>query len=276
MNEIVYDIPFEDYKAAPGINSGILNKAANFSMKHVKAMLDGKLKDDSDSKSFGRAFHSWILEDKQDFVIHPLQYPSAKGEMKDWTMASKWCQEWASSQSKEVFSHDEADSLLGMVESVRSNPEIVSIMDGAKSEVSLFVMKNGIQFKARIDTLPKSGPIIDFKSAVSAKPEKFVRQAFDNGYFLQAAFYLDLLAELGDKRQEFWFVPVEKTYPYATSIIKVRDGLFSFKELGRRRYRDALAKIMACVKSGIWPSYDATEPEMVATAWMNKELEEAA
>src|ERR1700694_2689836 len=121
--------------------------------------------------------------------------------------------------------------------------------------------------KARTDTLPASGPILDFKSTASAKHDKFVRMAYDSGYFLQAALYLDLLALCGDKRDEFWFVAVEKNPPYATSIIKLKDTPVSFLCMGRMRYRTAIHKLKDALRTGNWPAYGSIEAEIAASPW---------
>ncbi len=278
MTGIVYDLPDAGYRAEEGITATILKVVDRSSPAHAKAVIDGQIKE-SDAFDFGKAFHAMLLENRQEFVVHPLTYPSEiKKEIvhKPWSWNANYCKDWAAHQLVDVLSHDESDDLMGMIQSVRSNSELAKLCQGAKNEVSVFAEKNGIKFKSRIDTLPVSGPILDFKSTTDANPQKFVRQAFDKGYFLQAAFYLDVLRLTGDERKEFWFVAIEKEKPYAHSIIKCASDVVSFIALGRIRYQNALRTLLKAKETGKWPSYAPIDAELVASPWMLKELEQSA
>ena len=272
------NIPFDVYADHEGTNSSELVLIDKTSLAHAKHKRDGGKEKESDSRDFGKCFHSLLLEDRQDFVIHPLVYPVEKTKKpKPWNWNSNWCKDWASKQEKEVMSHDDADSLVEMVKSVRSNEELSEVLPDSQTEVSIFAEKNGWKYKGRIDTLTApGGPIIDFKSTTNARPDKFVRQAFDNGYFMQAAYYLDLCAMCDDRRHEFWFVAIEKMAPFACSIIKLKDGPISFIGMGRARYLTALSALKEAVKSGKWPAYRSIEAELAATPWMIKEIENLA
>lgn len=278
MTDIVYDLPFEDYAKEPGISASVLKVIDKSSLAHAKLQIDGKGKE-SDALDFGKAFHAMLLEDKQEFVVHPLVYPSeVKKEVieKPWNWTANYCKDWAAHQDKDILSHQESDDLMAMIQEIKANETLSELFKGARNEVSVFVEKNGIKFKARIDTLPLVGPILDFKSTTNAKPEKFVRFAYDNGYFLQAAFYIDVLKLADDDRNEFWFTAIEKTAPYAHSIVKMRSDVISFMEMGRIRYKRALTQLLDAKDSGKWPSYAPVDAEIVASPWMIKELEASA
>jgi hypothetical protein len=275
-------IPFDIYADHEGTNATELIIVDTKSLAHAKHRRDGGPEKESDCRDFGRAFHGMLLEDRQDFVVHPLVYPATpkkKGdpvEMKPWTWTANYCKDWAKAQEKEVLSHAESDALMGMIAGLRKNEELSDAIKGARNEVSIFAEKNGWKYKGRIDTLTASGgPLIDFKSTTNARPDKFVRQAYDAGWFLQTAFYLDLCKMCGDRRDEVWLVAVEKTAPYAHSIIKLKDGPVSFIGLGRARYLCALSSLKQAVKTNCWPSYKSIEAELVAPAWALKELEQA-
>lgn len=273
--EIVYGMSFEDYKKAPGINGSLLKIVDKSSMVHVKAAMDGKV-DSTDEQDFGKAFHALLLENRQDFVIHPDAYPGKKkedGTDPNWNWNANFCKEWAKGQELPILSHAEGDDLLGMVQSLRSNDRFSAHLNDSKCEVSLFAEMGGVKVKARIDILPSHGPVIDPKSTGNAEPVKFMRLAYDLDYFMKAAFYLDVLNLCGDKREEFWLVAIEREYPYAHSILAFKDVPISFIEMGRIRYRNALAKLTNAIKTNKWPSYGVTEAELVASPWMLKELE---
>lgn len=281
---IICDLPFDEYAAAPCINAGLLKKIDKTSLMHAKAMIDGKIIRDSDALDFGKSFHAMLLEGKQEFVIHPLTYPGDPigkpkfpGQKidKPWNWTANYCKDWAKEQAKDILSHGESDDLMAMIESVRSDEMLASYMKDAKTEVSIFAEQNGVKFKARIDTLPLTGAIIDFKSTTNARPEKFTRTIYDNGYFLQAAFYLDILNLCGDKRKDFWFVGIEKTYPYAHCTVSLFDEFSSFISAGRKRYKAALRLLLEAQKTNQWPAYGLIHGEEHATSWMKLEIDRA-
>ena len=269
---------FRGIQSGPGINSSLLKVVHSQSLAHAKAIIDGKGKEPSDEMAFGSAFHALLLEGRQHFVIHPDVYPSGdkKKPEKDWNWNANYCKSWAEKQTKPIFSHEEADNLLAMTSVLREDKLIEPLLAGSRSEVSIYAEKNGISLKARLDALPVSGPILDFKSTGNAEPKKFVRQAWDSGYFLQAAFYLDLLEKAGDARKDFWLVAIEKKYPFAHSIMKLSRGPISFLDMGRRQYSDALHSLIEAINKKTFPAYGAHEAELHAAPWMVKELEAAA
>lgn len=180
-----YGLSFAEYTAIPAINSSVLKTAASESLAHAKAQIDGKLVRESDALDFGTSFHELLLRDNADFVIRPDAYPAPKGhktakegDLLPWTRAANFCKTWEAENAvgKTVYSQAEADGLASAVAAVRGNSDLQPFLNGdSHYEVCGVAEKTGVLIKSLYDTLPASGPIIDFKSCRSANPANFVK-----------------------------------------------------------------------------------------------------
>lgn len=285
--EVIPNLPFAEYQQRDGINTSILKVAYNESLLHAKAVLDGRRKMESDNLDFGKCFHSWTLERKEDWVTKPVTYPAPlkhakvkKGLIKEgdplpWNANAAFCKEWEEAQEGIVLSESGTAAVKGMARTLREDPVIGPMLDGAgQSELSVFVEKDGVKRKCRIDRLPSKGPVLDLKSTKNAHPERFLQSAIDLGYDIQAAHTLSILRAAGDPRDEMWFCAIESENPYAYSILKFKDIPGSFLRAGRIKVNAAMLKIQAAMKSGIWPGYPSGEAEEFAKDWMKKELDQ--
>lgn len=135
-----------------------------------------------------------------------------------------------------------------------------------------------ISMRTRLDYLTQAA-CLDLKSTKSAKPEDFAKQAWNLGYFSQAAVHLDGLAALGMSRPYFW-IAVEHRPPYAVAVYQPsRIGL----ELGREIYRNHLTRLHVCREAALagdpnaWPSYADGVMQLDPPRWATpSEMLEAA
>lgn len=275
------NLSYEEYAKRPGVTATLLKAVAKESLKTVKSIIHGSIKE-SDDMNFGRAFHALLLEDKKEYVIQPDTYISTtvkkdENPIKPWNNNSKTCKQWYAEQNLPVLTQLDVLDLEGMVRAVKSDPELQPYLKG-RSELSIFTDIKDRKLKAKIDLLPDDpeGPVIDFKKARNADPVKFVRQIFDMKYYLQAALYLDVLRISGIDRKEFWFVAVEDKSPYNIFIAKLPNGPVGFIELGRREYREAYHKLMNAINKNHWPSYGSGDAEQFISPWMMNALESTA
>lgn len=286
--EIIKGMPMEEYKARPGVNGSLLATIDLYCLKIAKAELDGLRDTETDAKSFGTAFHSLFLEGKRDYSIRPDTYPAParhdkvkKGEINEgdplpWNANAKECSDWLTANPNWMKT-TEATDLEGMAAALSSDPQIAQYLEGADKEVSVFAVHDGIPVKARIDILPKVGPVMDPKKTTCAEGRAFITNDFIKyRYFMKCAWHLDVLRWAGDTRSEFWLLPVESDPPYAHGIVKLVDQSMSFLRMGRRRCRVAFAKVKEAYEKNRWPAYGSYPPEEFAPAWMMQELEMTA
>lgn len=164
-----------------------------------------------------------------------------------------------------------ADDLAttGMARSVHRDPWARVWLQGRK-EVSGFCPdpNTGVLRRGRIDVLGDTF-LGDLKSTRDASPESFAKDAANFRYHQQAAWYLDLAADLGHPALGFAFIVVEKVEPFFVSVIELDEEAV---DLGRRLNRRALETYARCVETDEWPGYTPSGYATVSLpAWAFKE-----
>lgn len=150
--------------------------------------------------------------------------------------------------------------IRGMAKAIRDNRDAMALLESGQPEVSAFFTDpvTGVASRTRFDWLPEIDAskrliIPDYKTAKSANPRKFRKDAANYRYHQQAAWYADTLPALGIHRDvAFVFIVQEKVAPYASSVVQLspRD-----MELGRALNEVARRKFKHSLETGEWPFY---------------------
>ncbi len=116
------------------------------------------------------------------------------------------------------------------------------IVGKTKNEVSLIIQDNGFKRKVRVDAYDeKKGVIYDIKTTKHNSPSMFIKDAYELGYHLQAAFYIDTLRLAGVKADYFAFLCVPNENPCEPFAVQIDD---LFIEDGREIYTEVVQNIM--------------------------------
>jgi hypothetical protein len=150
---------------------------------------------------------------------------------------------------------------------------------GGASEVSAFWVDEatGVQCKARFDYLPDKTPgkrliVPDLKSAVSADPREFAKNAARFGYVLQQVHYSNALRHLGiDDDPAFVFVVVEKDAPHLVNVGQFAEE--SDVRLSAAALDKALRLYRECTATDTWPGWSGVTYLSLPT-WHLYDLEE--
>ena len=258
------DIPAAEYHAHPAASASKLRKLWQTTPAHLKA--DTEAFEPSAAMIMGTLAHSLILEpDKPlaQIAVKPAEYEPGK----KWTRQAKVCKQWEDERKAKgivVLNEAELEDVQGMAKAIAAHTVAESLLFLGLPEVSLcgYSKGNGIDMKARLDFLPHTGnKIIDVKTTVDASERGFMRRAYDLGYHIQAALYLDLWNALmpTEPRTEFYFVAVESSKPYAVNVFKASQ---EFLAKGREDYKAALTLYAQCVKNDSWPAYSQEVKEL--------------
>lgn len=136
------------------------------------------------------------------------------------------------------------------------------------NEHSLIVQDNGFKRKVRVDAYDKKqGIIYDVKTTRYNNPKQFIKDAYDFGYHLQAAFYIDTMRIGGYKVEAFAFLVVPSDSPNKPYAVQISDR---FIEDGRASYTEVLENILN-YKQNIGQVYFH---EMDLPSWRLKQLGE--
>lgn len=167
---------------------------------------------------------------------------------------------------------DDYDAIMQMRAVIHANSYYSSLLSGAYSEVSILGQLLGEPSKVRFDCLTRGGDIIDYKTAVSAKPDEFFRHAARLGYFMKMAMQHDMFVETyGHAPRSVNLLVQEKKSPFIPALIRLTDEQL---RIGRIQLRSAMEIYKACKKANSWPGYSMGNPviEMETPEWFKKQF----
>jgi hypothetical protein len=195
---------------------------------------------------FGSAAHALVLGAGMDSIyVTPLEEFRTK-EAKA---------EKAAAQSEGLAVVTPADWLVicDMADALSQHRLAMQLLSDGKPEVSAYALDEptGVLRRGRFDWLG-STILTDYKTAASAEPSAFAGSAAKFGYHMQAAWYLDLAADLGHPAEAFAFIVQEKAAPYLVSVVVLDDAAVN---RGRELNRQALEIFRDCHDSNLWPGY---------------------
>lgn len=284
---IYHDVPEETYHALTHASRSDLQLILRSPAHYYAARLDPERAPDEDTpaKRAGKILHTCILEPDEfanRFVIVPENAPrrptsvqrGAKNPSGDTLFAIDWWDSFeASTQGKEIIKSEEWDKYHKISKSVRSHPELAGWMAEGHSEVTVIAKdpETGLLCRARPDFLTILGELtimLDLKSAEDARPDAFMKSAWNYGYFHQHIWYRDCFEwATGAPPDLFLLAPFEKEPPYAVKLYEpAEDSL----ERARRDNRRALQAMAECLQTGRWPSYPTDIERLHMPAWVTK------
>lgn len=206
-------IPFDEYKALPGLNPSAA-KLIRKSPEHVLAAMAEEMADTA-ALRFGRLVHELALEGHHDsFAVAP--------ECDKRTKAGKelWAEFEAAADGKAIVTASEFADASAMVERIAA----LNIPLHDDREVSVEWTQGGVSCKTRIDALcPERVTVYDIKTTDDASPEAFGKAATDYGYDIQAAGNLIGLQAKGIDATEWVAIACEKKWPFAVRLYRMPD-----------------------------------------------------
>jgi hypothetical protein len=199
----------------------------------------------TDAQEFGTALHSLILGTGVEVVVV---------DARDWrTKAAQEARLEARAAGKVPLLADLAERAQEMAQAVQNKPAAVQLLTEGRPEVSAYCPdpQTGVMRRARFDYL-RDDLIVDYKTAHSANPEEWRRNAARFGYHLQHAWYVDLARDLGLQVRGLVFVVQAKTPPYPVTCVELVPAAV---EVGRQKAQLALQMFRDCTEAGVWPDY---------------------
>lgn len=267
MTQAIRGMGEAEYLAHPALSQSALKVFRDQSPAHFKLYRDGEAdEEESTALLLGTAFDVKTTDPVRFAQVCSIR-PS---EFKDYR--TKAAKEWKKAQiaaGKLPITEAQNFVLDRMLAAINRCDKARGLMSAGENQVSLFaplcsdpgwVANDFTQCKGRVDRVPsKFLPVYgkglaDIKTAKSAHPIEWGKSAFDHGYHIQAAWYLDLWNEIhpDDKRTKFFFLVVEKTAPYPAVVYEMPSALI---DLGRSEYAKHLRTYNECLRRNEWPDY---------------------
>jgi hypothetical protein len=253
---IHYDIPELEYHALPGLSS-----------TGVKAMLDSPARYqysrthrvEKTAFDLGHAVHGLVLGTGLDLV---------RIDAEEWrTNAVKEQVAKVRAAGGVPLKPSQYDTAKAMADKVREHPDAGRLFTGGHAEVSIlwYDLDTGVHCRGRLDYLhEQAGVVVDLKTARSANPAEFARTAANLGYDVQAAHYLDGLAQAGGVAFRFLHVLVETEAPHLVSVVELD---VDYLAIGRDRTRAAIDLYARCIDRDEWPGYPTGITRLAPPRW---------
>jgi hypothetical protein len=195
---------------------------------------------------YGHAAHKLVLG---------VGDPIAVVDAADWRSgAAKAARADARSEGAVPMLRKDYAKVESMADRLSSHAVAMQLLSEGRPEVSAYALDEptGVLRRGRVDWLHPA-LLVDYKTAVSAHPDDLSGRygvMRKNGYDQQAAWYTDLLRDLGHPAEAFAFIVQEKEPPYEVAVVYIdEDDLAD----ARARNRLALEMYRDCTASGIWP-----------------------
>lgn len=278
---IITDMPEEDYHASSGMGQGqyvtrSMVKDFNvsvrgFALRHV-VRASWAQRSKNDGMTTGELFEAMTLKDRE-ITVRPTTYTDNKGEVKPWSGNAKVCKKWLEDNSdKLIASASMVDQVKNLRAAFRQAPMVAWMLRDLQDRqvvVRWIDEITGLRCQVRIDMVCKRA-LGDLKTGAK-KPEDFSTSARDYGYDLQAAMYTDAWELATGERLPFLFPYQQTEWPFRSDVIELDPAQV---EYGRKKYREGLDGIAACIASGHWEDHQRNEalvPEI--KPWVFYEME---
>lgn len=214
---------------------------------------------------FGHVAHTLILGKGSEIVT--IDAPDFR------TKDAKELRDQAYAGGKVPILSSEYAKAVAMADKVMGDPIAGPMLQGdGQAEVSLYAPdESGVLLRGRVDWL--SDEIVDYKTSSTANPEELQRKFFSYGYFMQAAWYMDLVVALGIlETPRFRFVVQEKEPPHIVTVVEY-DG--EAIQEGRRLNRMAVDLYKRCTDTNTWPAYTDQTITLSLPYWALKARDQA-
>lgn len=217
-----------------------------------KLKLDGILVEpEREAFAFGRAAHCMILEGAAAFET---RYTVADGPVnprtgKAYGVDSQAYKEWKADQTGDVVATADYERIRGMYQAVMAHPEAPRLLDGIVAEAVVRADYAGEPCQIRMDGYNERTGIVDLKT--TGDLSGFYWDISRYGYQFQGAFYRQVLLERTKIRHKFFFIAVEKDFPYTVGVWFVYPDVLDQAEFYNRR---AIEQLRECRRTGCWPT----------------------
>lgn len=245
---------FHDYWSSTDLKFMFENSPAHFQYNYFPVRRPHK---QTESQILGSLVHCLLLT-PQDFNIEFATMPDFPKKVKDTDPTIKEQKEKWHIQNAGKTPYDE--ELLGkaneMVKSIKANEKAMELIRRGEPELAFFwkCKYSGLKFKAKLDV---GGPLVfgELKTANSAHPWAFAKQAYDLNYDLSLIHYSEALRSKFNIAAPPNFIVVESDGPFVCHVFD--DVSPNFLETGHMKWMTAVDKLAAGVFKKEWPGYES-------------------
>lgn len=220
-------ISFEEYQASKCLNQSTLKRILQNPQKWALGYDEVK---STNAMDFGSLCHDLILSPNEI----KSKYVFADVDKLDFRKAEhKKIKEDAENANKILITKQDKENAEKLIQD--NSYFLDEFLDKSKGdcELSYFGKIDDVEVKARFDYISSDRKhIVDLKFVTDASKNEFAKSVAKFGYYIQAAFYLDLIGA-----ETFTFLAIEKTEPYLIGLYQIDNTSLDF---GREKIKKAL------------------------------------
>lgn len=199
---------------------------------------------------FGTMFHALVLEP----AVFAERYALSPGFDRRTKEGKAAAEQWTSDNPGRIaVPSDDWDRVHAMAYAVEQSGG-GDLMTGGKFEEPVLWERDGVPLKAKLDCLT-SEAIIDLKTTSADDEDGLQRAAWQFGYHISSAAYVEAAQVLTGKELPKLFVFVSSTAPHDVVIMQAGED---FVARGRALWDKAIRTYAACVEFDDWPGLAAT------------------
>lgn len=227
---------------------------------------------------FGHVAHHVVLGKGAEFkvldpAVHGLKADGTPSDKPTATGAWKKAADDARKRGLTPIHVDDHAKAEQMAARVLTHPAAFELFRDGDAEVALYHTdpETGVRLRGRVDWLQPNGDLVDYKTSTTANPAELVRKFWSLGYFMQAAWYRDLVIALGlAENPRFRFVAQEKEPPFVVTVVEYDDDAIAE---GQRLNREAIRLYVQCTERDEWPGYSDDTVTISLPGWATYQAE---
>jgi hypothetical protein len=249
-----------EYAAIPALRASWVKTLVTSTPAHLRARMNDDA--DSDALRIGRALHCRALRPDlypAEFVVSPKFDRRTKAGKDEAELFA------ATANGRTVVDAAEQHQIDAMVAAIDGHRGARVCLSNCGVRERVWTAELwGVPCKARIDAIGPDGTVVDIKTTLSAAPRAFARSCVDFGYWVQMAFYREVLAANGVHTSHAVLIAVEKSAPYGVAAYSL-----SNEDMDRvlPQIQRAVETFAACESSGEWPGYSQWVEDLTMPAW---------
>lgn len=248
---------FAEYKKIDAVNWSTVKHIDKSELQYAHAVENGI--EDTTRLAMGRGVHTAVLEPQK----FPTEYAIFKGPRRQ---GKEWEAFKAVHDEDTILKLEEFEHAIAIAEAVYRHSKAAAYLAGTEKEKSITWVdrETGLTCKARLDFVGDEH-FGDLKSTGDVDVYKFNGISARMLYHAQLAFYCDGLRAATGKSRRPVVIAAEIKPPYDVAVYGVDEETL---EVGREKYRELLAKVVAVRATGSRNGRYPEEQILRLPSWM--------
>ena len=218
----IQNISFDQYAKLPALNFSTAKHIKKSVRSFKTVQLLGSMPS-TPAMDVGSALHCAVLEPRKFSRSYKQAPEGARRSSKPWKEIEE------KNPKATILRYNEYQEVINMRDSLATNKEAMSLLDGGHKEVSITWTDSytGLDLKCRIDQCVMTDDdaiVIDLKTTQDASPRAMARRMITDPYhyLLQMAWYQRGFEELYGVKPRVVIIAIEKSMGYPTAVYDVQ------------------------------------------------------